>query len=123
MEKFRGADILHLTNALGPALALDIDTGRPILKTESGCGALSGPAIKPIALATVFLASRAMLGKPIIGTGGIYSWRDAVEFIMAGATAVGLHSALYAKGIRVLNEILEGIREFMCRFGYSRLGV
>lgn len=121
IKKFLGADIFHLTNALGPALVLDIKTGRPILKTESGCGALSGPAIKPIALATVFLASKAVPDKPIIGTGGIYSWKDAAEFIMAGATAVGLHSALYAKGIGVLDEILEGIESFMRDRGYSKL--
>ncbi len=120
LRKFSEADILHLSNALGPAFALDIKTGRPILKTENGCGALSGPAIKPIALATVFLASKAMPSKPIIGTGGVSSWKDAVEFIMAGASAVGLHSALYARGIKVLDEILEGMRRFMEREGYSK---
>jgi len=92
-----------------------------LVKRKIGLGALSGPVIKPIALADVLLASRALPKASIIGTGGVYSWKDAIDFIMAGASAVGLHSALYSKGIKVLDEIAEGIRRYMERRGYSEL--
>jgi dihydroorotate dehydrogenase (NAD+) catalytic subunit len=116
-----GADVLHLVNALSPALVLDLETGAPIFKTENGYGALSGPAIKPIALGKVLLASKALPRTSIIGTGGVSSWKDVVEFIMVGASAVGLHSTLYAKGIRVLGEIVKGVKGYMKNKGYSSL--
>ncbi len=116
-----GAKIIHLINALSPALVLDIISGKPILRTVNGLGALSGPAIKPIALAKVYLTARDNPHVPIIGTGGISDWRDAVEMIMAGAWAVGIHSALYIHGLKVIREIIDGIRRYMAEQGFSSL--
>jgi dihydroorotate dehydrogenase (NAD+) catalytic subunit len=90
-----GADALSLINTL-TAMAVDIRTRRPRL--ANGTGGYSGPAIKPIALHLVSRVYRAVArsaGVPIIGMGGVRTWQDAVEFLLAGATAVGVGTALF----------------------------
>src|SRR5205823_5520952 len=90
-----GADALSLINTF-TAMAIDIKTRRPRLANVTG--GLSGPAIKPIAVHMVSRVYRnvAKAAKvPIIGMGGIQSWQDAVEFIIAGASAVGIGTALF----------------------------
>lgn len=85
-----GADGLSLINTtLG--MAIDVDSFRPRLST--GTGGLSGPAIRPIAVRCVWQVHRALPHVPIIGMGGISSARDALEFILAGATAVAVGTA------------------------------
>ncbi len=79
-----GADAITVMNTI-PAMAIDVDRRRPAIATTFG--GLSGPAIKPIALRNVYLAA-SVTAIPIVGSGGIASGRDALEFIMAGATAV-----------------------------------
>jgi dihydroorotate dehydrogenase (NAD+) catalytic subunit len=79
-----GADALSLINTLVGA-AVDIETRRPLIGMTFG--GLSGPAIKPVALAMVLKVRRAV-SVPLIGIGGIMTWKDAVEFLIAGATAV-----------------------------------
>lgn len=79
-----GADVITVMNTI-PAMAIDVDRRRPAIATTFG--GLSGPAIKPIALRNVYLAA-SVTAIPIVGSGGIASGRDALEFIMAGATAV-----------------------------------
>ncbi|HDD26030.1 MAG TPA: hypothetical protein ENF75_02955 [Acidilobales archaeon] len=116
-----GASILHLINALSPAMVIDIEAGKPMLKTKDGLGAFTGPSIKPIALAKVYLTAKELPEAPIIGTGGVTSWRDAIEMIMVGASAVGIHSALYLKGVEVINEIVNGIKNYLRRKGIERL--
>lgn len=116
-----GANILHLINALSPALVIDIDTGKPILKTKDGLGALTGPSIKPIALAKIYLTAKTVPNAAIIGTGGVCSWKDAIEMIMVGASAVGIHSVLYLKGVKAISEIVEGIKKYMRSKGIKSL--
>jgi dihydroorotate dehydrogenase (NAD+) catalytic subunit len=87
-----GADGLSLVNTMR-GLALDAHSLEPILGTETG--GYSGPALKPIALAAVFRCYRAT-GLPIVGMGGIFTGRDAFEFIAAGASAVALGTVLFA---------------------------
>ncbi len=116
-----GARILHLINALSPALVIDIETGKPKLNTKLGLGALTGPAIKPIALAKVLQTAIELPATPIIGTGGITTWKDAIEMIMAGASAVGVHSVIYSRGLKAINEIVNGIKQFMEEKGYSSI--
>lgn len=102
-----GADFLTLTNTVKGA-AIDIETRRPLL---SGLiGGYSGPAIKPIALACVLEVHRAMPEVPIVGTGGVRTGRDVVEYLLAGASAVGLGTVHFAEpraGDRVLQETYE----------------
>ncbi len=116
-----GAGILHLINALSPALAVDVETGRPKLNTKLGLGALTGTAIKPIALAKVLQAAVVLPETPIIGTGGVTTWRDAVEMIVVCASAVGVHSLIYSRGLKALNEIVYGIKSFMERKEHSSI--
>jgi dihydroorotate dehydrogenase (NAD+) catalytic subunit len=90
-----GADILSLVNTF-TAMSVDIRTRRPRLANTTG--GLSGPAIKPIAVHMVSRVYRTLAksaGVPIIGMGGIQSWQDAAEFILAGATAVAIGTALF----------------------------
>lgn len=84
-----GADAVSITNSL-PSMAIDIETRRPILGNVTG--GLSGPAIKPVAVKLVWEAARAVK-IPIIGIGGITCGADAVEFMIAGATAVAVGTA------------------------------
>ena len=116
-----GARIIHLINALNPALAIDLETGKPLLKTRNGLGALSGPAIKPIALAKVMLVAKSNPHIPIIGTGGVSSWSDAIEMILAGASAVGIHSALYIHGVKIVSEIITGMKQYLIKKGITKI--
>lgn len=84
-----GADSVSLINTL-LGMAVDIEKRRPVLSTVTG--GLSGPAVKPVALRMVWQVAQAVR-IPIIGLGGIADWRDAVEFLMAGASAVQIGTA------------------------------
>jgi len=107
-----GADALCLINTLR-GMAIDVSARKPALGNV--CGGLSGPAIKPVALYMVYqVAGRVKL--PIVGCGGIMSAQDALEFIMAGASAVEVGTAQFVNP-RALLDVLEGIEEFMTREG------
>ena len=107
-----GADALCLINTLR-GMAIDVSARKPSLGNI--CGGLSGPAIKPVALYMVYqVAGRVKL--PIVGCGGIMSAQDALEFIMAGASAVEVGTAQFVNP-RALLDVLEGIEEFMRREG------
>jgi dihydroorotate dehydrogenase (NAD+) catalytic subunit len=86
-----GADAVSLINTL-VGVAVDIKTRRPKLSTITG--GLSGPAIKPVALAKVFEVSKAV-SIPIIGIGGIMTWEDAIEFLLVGASAIQVGTASF----------------------------
>ncbi len=107
-----GADALCLINTLR-GMAIDVSARKPSLGNI--CGGLSGPAIKPVALHMVYqVAGRVKL--PIVGCGGITSAQDALEFIMAGASAVEVGTAQFVNP-RALLDVLEGIEDFMRREG------
>jgi dihydroorotate dehydrogenase (NAD+) catalytic subunit len=100
-----GADALTLINTLR-AMAIDAVTRRPVLAT--GCGGLSGPAIKPIALRMVWEVHRALPEIALVGVGGIKSGRDAAEFLLAGASAVQVGTAIFRDPdapLRILSEL------------------
>ena len=84
-----GAEALSVINTV-VGMAVDIETFRPGLGNV--LGGLSGPAVKPIALAKVYSLTREKI-LPVIGMGGIFSWQDALEFLVAGASAVGIGTA------------------------------
>jgi dihydroorotate dehydrogenase (NAD+) catalytic subunit len=107
-----GADAISLTNTFA-AMVVDVETRRPILAANTG--GLSGPAIRPAAVYRVFHAARAVK-VPVIGMGGIWNASDALEFILAGATAVAVGTALYADP-EAGNRVLAGIRDYMLRHG------
>jgi len=109
-----GSDALSVTNSF-PAMAIDIETRRP--KLANVTGGLTGPCIKPIAVKLVWEAAKAVK-IPIIGMGGIQNAADAIEFMMAGATAVAVGTANFYEPQTALN-VIAGIREFMERHGIS----
>jgi len=106
-----GTDGLAVINTM-MAMAIDTKTRRPVIGNVQG--GLSGPAIKPIALLKVFQVAEvaAPHGIPIIGQGGIASANDAVEFLLAGATAVGVGTALFYDPL-VCPKINQGIRQYL----------
>lgn len=105
-----GSDALSIMNSY-PAMAIDIETRRPRLANITG--GLTGPCIKPIAIKLVWEAARAVK-IPIIGMGGIQSAEDALEFIIAGASAVAVGTANFYEPQTSLR-VLEGIRDYLQR--------
>jgi dihydroorotate dehydrogenase (NAD+) catalytic subunit len=112
-----GADAVSLINSV-KGMAIDIGARRPSLKNITG--GLSGPAIKPLALALVYEVAGAV-DVPVIGCGGIATAGDALEFIMAGASAVQVGSATFGNP-RASLDVLEGIESFMVKEGIKNLG-
>lgn len=110
-----GADGLSAVNTL-VGMAIDIHCRRPVLGNATG--GLSGPAIKPVALAAVWRLAR--VGLPILGGGGISFWQDAVEFLMAGATAVAVGTATFVRP-RAMLEIAQGMEEYLKCQGIERI--
>lgn len=98
-----GADAICAINTM-PGLLIDAESGQTLLANRSG--GLSGPALKPVALKCVYDVRRACPDVPIIGTGGVTTGLDAVEMLMAGATAVGVGSAIYYRGADALGELV-----------------
>lgn len=111
-----GSDALSLINTI-PAMAIDVETRRP--KLANIIGGLSGPAIKPIAVRMVWEASKAVK-IPVVGIGGIMNAMDAIEFMLAGATAVEVGTANFVNP-RVTIDIIEGIEEYVRRKGLHNL--
>lgn len=112
-----GIDAITAINTVR-AMAIDVETTRPILSNK--IGGLSGPAIKPIAVRCVYEIS-SKFDIPIIGCGGVSSWEDAIEFILAGSSAVQIGSALGDKWIGVFPEINNGISKYMEKKGFSKI--
>ena len=112
-----GIDAITAINTVR-AMAIDVETTRPILSNK--IGGLSGPAIKPIAVRCVYEIS-SKFDIPIIGCGGVSSWEDAIEFILAGSSAVQIGSALVDKWIGVFPEINNGISKYMEKKGFSKI--
>ncbi|MFQ5861016.1 MAG: dihydroorotate dehydrogenase [Dehalococcoidia bacterium] len=106
-----GADALVLVNTL-QALAIDVETRRPVL--GGVLGGLSGPGLKPVALAMVYRVAQRIQGVPIIGVGGVMTGGDAVEYLLAGATAVQVGSANQISQfapLRILEELEQWLVE------------
>ncbi|UCD01341.1 MAG: dihydroorotate dehydrogenase [Promethearchaeota archaeon] len=111
-----GADGVVAINTLG-AMVIDINTKRPIL--AHGSGGLSGKAIHPIAVKKVYDLYQ-LLKIPIIGCGGIFTWKEVVEFMLAGANAVQIGTALY-KGVEIITEINNSLIYYIKNNGYSSI--
>ncbi|MGD9115929.1 MAG: dihydroorotate dehydrogenase [Dehalococcoidia bacterium] len=109
-----GADAISLINTL-KGIAIDTKTRKPLLGNVSG--GLSGPAVKPVALYMVYEVAGAVK-VPVVGIGGIASARDALEFIMAGASAVQVGTASFDNPKAPI-EVLEGIEKFMADEGVN----
>ncbi|MBD5129759.1 MAG: dihydroorotate dehydrogenase [Ruminococcaceae bacterium] len=111
-----GADALSMINTL-LGMRIDIRTKRPILRNNMG--GLSGPAIFPVAVRMVYQCYKAV-NIPIIGMGGISTWEDAVEMMLAGATAIQMGTAIFTDPYAPLN-VIDGLAEYMEKNGIKSL--
>lgn len=109
-----GADIISMINTL-IGMAIDVETRRPVLGNV--VGGLSGPAIKPVALRMIWETSQSV-DIPIIGMGGISNARDAIEFMLAGASAVAVGVASFRNPL-VMLEIVNGIESYLAGHGFG----
>ena len=109
-----GADAVSLINTF-LALAVDVETRRPVLGNVTG--GLSGPAIRPIAVRMVWQVAQAV-AIPIIGMGGIMTTRDALEFLIAGASSIAVGTACFVNPEAPI-EIIAGLEEYLARHGFA----
>ena len=113
-----GADAITAVNTLGPGMVIDIKSRKPVLGGK--IGGLSGDALRPVAVRCVYDIYKSVK-IPIIGTGGVLTGEHAVEMIMAGATAVGIGTGVYNRGISVFRKVTREITAFMKENNYSTL--
>jgi dihydroorotate dehydrogenase (NAD+) catalytic subunit len=113
-----GADALTAINTV-KAMAIDAETQMPILSNIKG--GLSGPAIKPVALRCIYDIFEAQLKAPIIGCGGITTWQDAVEFLLAGASAIQIGTAIALEEPSVFHAINRGVAAYLKKKGYGNV--
>jgi dihydroorotate dehydrogenase (NAD+) catalytic subunit len=104
-----GADAITAINAAS-GMVIDLDSRKPVLANKTG--GLTGPALKPIAVRCVFEIYESV-NIPIIGTGGITYGKDAIEMIMAGATAVGIGSGIFYRGNDIFRKVCDEMKEWM----------
>lgn len=109
-----GADSVSLINTL-LGMAIDAEKRKPVLSTVTG--GMSGAAVKPIALRMVWQVAKAV-SIPVIGLGGIMNWKDAVEFLLAGASAIQIGTANFIDPA-ITVKVAEGIDDYLNRHGYS----
>lgn len=113
-----GADGITAINSVGPGMAIDIDFAKPILANK--VGGLTGPAIKPLAVKYVYDIYKAHKC-PIIGTGGVSCGRDAIEMMMAGATLVGVGSAVWLGGAEIFGDMVKEMNDWCDKNGVAKL--
>ena len=111
-----GADAISMINTL-LGMAIDAEKRRPVLSTITG--GLSGPAVKPVALRMVWQTAQ-VVNIPIIGMGGIATATDAIEFLLAGATAIEVGTYNFVDPTATI-QIVEGIENYMLRHGFSNI--
>ena len=117
VAKDSGADAITAINTIR-AMTINIQTLTPVLSNK--IGGLSGKSIKPIGVRCVYEISK-NIEIPVIGCGGIFSWQDAVEFMLAGASAVQLGSVIGYRGIAVFRNIASGIKGYLERRGLKNV--
>jgi dihydroorotate dehydrogenase (NAD+) catalytic subunit len=110
-----GADAITAINTVR-AMAIDVETTRPMLANK--IGGLSGRAIKPISVRCVYEIYR-QVDVPVIGCGGITTWQDAVEFMLAGASAVQIGTAIAFEGLDVFKSVTGGIDSYLENMGFG----
>ena len=119
-----GADGVSLINTIKSIIAVDIDNfvPQPSVGSQSTNGGYCGAAVKPIALhMTGQLGRDPSFKLPISGIGGITNWRDAVEFILLGATSVQVCTEVMLKGYRIVEDMIEGLNDYMDDKGFATI--
>lgn len=113
-----GAAAINMGNTLGPGMRIDINRKKPVLSFKMG--GVSGPAIRPVTIRCVYGIYEAV-NIPIIGTGGVNDGLDAIEMMMAGASAVGVGTALYLRGQDAFTRIESEMRNWLKERGYAKV--
>ncbi|KKW36837.1 hypothetical protein A2454_04555 [Candidatus Peribacteria bacterium RIFOXYC2_FULL_55_14] len=115
-----GADGFTAINTVGPGMAIDLRSRMPILANK--VGGLSGPAIKPISVRCIADVYKATEGKlPIIGTGGVYTGEDALELMLAGASLIGIGTAIGDRGQDVFRKVCEEMNAWCEKEGIKNI--
>lgn len=112
-----GANAITAINTIR-AMTIDIESGIPVLSNK--IGGLSGKSVKPVAIRCVYEISK-NVSVPVIGCGGIFSWEDAVEFMLAGASAIQLGSVIGHEGFGAFQKICLGLKRYLERKGMKNL--
>jgi len=115
-----GVDAISTTNSIGPGLDVQIENGRPALGIEGGFGGLSGKAIFPIALKCVHSVVEAV-DIPVVGIGGISSYREVIKMLMVGAQCVQIYTEAFLNGPQVFSDILNDLDAYMRNRGHCFL--
>ncbi len=113
-----GADAINMGNTAGPGMKIDIERKKPVL--GFGCGGLSGPAMKPLTVRCVYDIYKEVK-IPVIGTGGITTGEDLIEYMMAGASAVGIGTALHYRGLSSFRRISNDAMTWLEEHGYKNI--
>ncbi len=113
-----GANAITAVNSMGPGMIINIEARRPILSFQ--VGGVTGDALRPIAIRCVYDLYKAVK-IPIIGVGGISTGRHAIEMLMAGASAVGIGTAVYYRGIGVFKKVCEEMSLWMQENGFDTI--
>jgi dihydroorotate dehydrogenase (NAD+) catalytic subunit len=115
-----GADGITAINTAGPGMAIDLRSRMPILAVHKG--GLSGPALKPIAVRCVAEIYEATGGKvPVIGTGGVYTGEDVIEMMLAGASLVGIGTAVGERGVDVFSKVRDEMQLWCTNEGVENI--
>lgn len=118
-----GAHAISLINTINSVIGVDLDTWKPIPQVDgmSSHGGYCGPAVKPIALNMVAECARdPEVGIPISGIGGIATWQDGVEFMLLGATTVQVCTSVMHHGFRIVEDMIDGLRNYLNQRGIAR---
>ncbi|MDP2718211.1 MAG: 4Fe-4S binding protein [Dehalococcoidia bacterium] len=122
-----GADAISITNSLPGVIGVDVETGAPVStfvdingKKRGMVEIVTGPAIRPIGLASVALVD-SVVDVPISAIGGVTDWYSAVEYMMLGASTIQVGSAAIAYGLRMVKDLTRGLEQFMERKGYRSI--
>ena len=107
-----GLDAIEVADTLGPVMLIDIETGQPRLGGPRGFGGLSGTALKPLTLRMVFEIAQ-KFDITVIGSGGIMTWEDAVEYAMAGASMFGLCTVGHLKGAGAYTKLIKDFGKYL----------
>lgn len=117
--KENGATGIVAITSLGPCMVIDIANRKPLIGLESGYSWASGPAIKPLALASVYMIKQAFPDISIIGCGGVATAEDVIEFLLAGADAVEMLSEAMMKGKETYRKIINALPGALAKYGFS----
>jgi len=113
-----GANAITAVNTLGPGMIINIEARKPVLSFK--IGGVSGDALRPIATRCVYDIYEAVK-IPIIGVGGVSTGRHAIEMIMAGATAIGIGSGIYHRGMDVFKKVCREVESWMSDNGFNNI--